>query len=95
MPAAALQPDSAWTEDRALLRSNPSADPGAKTGVAPGIDLSLERSLSSRQHPLRDWHQSDKPSRQDAANPSAGCVPQLANTNRPTFQFPLSQDNRR
>ena len=31
MHAVALQPDSAWAEDRALLRSNPSADPGAKT----------------------------------------------------------------
>lgn len=37
MLAAALQPDSAWAEDRALLRSNPSADPGAKTdGAARG-----------------------------------------------------------
>ena len=29
----ALQSTSAWAEDRALLRSNPSADPGAKTGA--------------------------------------------------------------
>ena len=31
MRSIALQPDSAWAEDRALLRSNPSADPGAET----------------------------------------------------------------
>ena len=29
----ALQTMLAWAEDRALLRSTPSADPGAKTGV--------------------------------------------------------------
>ena len=29
----ALQTMLAWAEDRALLRSNPSADPGAKTGA--------------------------------------------------------------
>ena len=28
-----LQTMSAWAEDRALLRSTPSADPGAKTGA--------------------------------------------------------------
>ena len=93
MTAVALQRPMAWAEDRALLRSNPSADPGAETGVAPGTCSSPERSLSRHQSPLRDWHQRAKPSRQDAAIPSAGRAPQLANTNRPTFQFPLNQDN--
>ena len=60
MLTAALQPDSAWAEDRALLRSNLSAVPGAKTdGAARG------RSVFPTYH--RDWHQSDKPSRHDAA----------------------------
>ncbi|HUE69299.1 MAG TPA: hypothetical protein VMP01_00260, partial [Pirellulaceae bacterium] len=43
--------------------------------------------------PLRDWHQSDKPSRQDAAITFAGSAPQLANANRQAFHFPLNQDS--
>ena len=57
-----LQPKAAWAEDRALLRSNPSADPGAKTGAG------ARRSPAPLPfYLLRDWHQSDKPSRQDPA----------------------------
>src|SRR3954468_7738912 len=85
MPTAALQPDSAWAEDRALLRSNPSAVPGAKTDRAAG-----SRPLLHTHH--RDWHQSDKPSQQDAATALAGCPSQLANSDPLTFQFPLNQD---
>jgi hypothetical protein len=59
MLTAALQPDSAWAEDRALLRSNPSAVPGAKTDGAAGRRPVLPHH--------RDWHPSDKPSRHDAA----------------------------
>jgi hypothetical protein len=36
MRSLALQPDSAWTEDRATQRCDPSADPGAKTDGAAG-----------------------------------------------------------
>ena len=50
MHTAALQPDSAWVEDRALLRSNLSAVPGAKTDGAAG-----GRSVFPTYH--RDWHQ--------------------------------------
>ena len=85
MRLAALQPDSAWAEDRATQRCDPSAVPGAKTDGA------------ARGRPIlhhRDWHQSDKPSQQDAAIASAGCPSKLANIDRPTFQFPLNQDNR-
>src|SRR5687768_10268006 len=86
MLAAALQPDSAWAEDRATLRSDPSAVPGAKTdGAARGRPV-----LHS---PHRDWHQSDKPSQQDAVTALAGCLSLLANSNRSTFHFPLNQDN--
>jgi len=85
MYARALQTDSAWAEDRALLRSNPSAVPGAKTdGAARG------RPVLHTYH--RDWHQSNKPSQQDAATALAGCPSKLANTDRPTFQFPLNHD---
>ena len=43
----ALQTMLAWAEDRALLRSNPSADPGAKTG-ARAEHRSALRSLADR-----------------------------------------------
>ncbi len=87
MTLAALQPDSAWAEDRATLRSDPSAVPGAKTdGAARGRPV-----LHS---PHRDWQQSDKPSQQDAVTALARCLSPLANSNRPTFHFPLNQDKR-
>ena len=86
MHTAALQPDSAWVEDRALLRSNPSAVPGAKTDGAAGSRPVLPT-------PHRDWHQSDKPSRQDAATVLAGGPSPLVNTDRSTFPLPLNQDS--
>ena len=86
MRSLALQPDSAWAEDRALLRSNPSAAPGAKTEGAAG-----RRPAFPTSH--RDWHHSDKPSQHDAATALAGRPSQLVNTNRSTFQFPLNQDS--
>jgi len=45
-------------------RCDLSADPGAKTGAWARLALAL-----LPLQPLRDWHQSDKPSRQDAAIP--------------------------
>ena len=45
----ALQTMLAWAEDRALLRSTPSADPGAKTG-ARAEHTSALRSLARSQH---------------------------------------------
>jgi len=85
MHARALQPHSAWAEDRATQRCDPSAVPGAKTdGAARGRPV--------LHTPHRDWHPSDKPSQQDAATALAGCPSQLANTDRSTFQFPLNQD---
>jgi hypothetical protein len=91
MRATALQPMMAWAEDRALLRSNPSADPGAKTEGPAACPLAGCR--PSLNHPLRDWHQSDKPSRQDAATRVAGCPHQLANANQQEFQFTVNRDN--
>jgi hypothetical protein len=81
-----LQPEMAWAEDRALLRSNPSADPGAKTGAGAGNHLAP---LPFCQ--LRDWHEREKPSRQDAAIPPTGCPSRLANAERQEFQFPVNQ----
>jgi hypothetical protein len=82
-----VQPKAAWAEDRATQRCDPSADPGAKTGAGARHCLAL-----LPFYPLRDWHESDKPSRHDAATLLAGCLPQPANAKRQEFQFPLNQD---
>ena len=83
-----LQSTTTWTEDRALLRSNPSAEPGARTG---------DRAASVRPRlsysGLQDWHQSAKPSRQDAAKSPTGCHPERANDSRARFQFTVNQDS--
>ena len=84
----ALQTMLAWAEDRALLRSTPSADPGAKTGAGAERDCSAPGSHAAHQ-PLRDWHRSDKPSRHDAATSGTGC----RCANRPKFHFTVNQDN--
>jgi len=81
-----LQLTMTWAEDRALLRSNPSADPGAKTGDRAD---SVRPRLSSSC--LRDWQQSEKPSRQDAAKSLTGCHALVTNDKRPTFQFTVNQ----
>jgi hypothetical protein len=87
MSVGALQLRAAWAEDRALLRSNPSADPGAKTGArARCLCLVL---LSVRVlHRLRDWHECDKPSRHDAV---IFCTGSTSATRR-QFQFTVNQD---
>ena len=51
-PFAATTIPSAWAEGRALLRSNPSAVPGAKTEWGGTMPPSA----------IRDWHQGAKPS---------------------------------
>lgn len=84
-----LQPTMTWAEDRATQRCDPSADSGAETGVGIG----LRRPIPLPFHSLRDWHESDKPSRQDAAILQAGCPLQLANPSRLKFQFTVNQDN--
>jgi len=63
MRRRALQPILDWAEDTALLRSNRSADPVAETEQRAVTARSAPRPSS----PLRDRHQSVKPSRQDAA----------------------------
>jgi len=68
-----------WAEDRALLRSNPSADPGAKTE-----GRAVRHYAAARPSTLRDWHQSDKPSRPDAATkPSTMLTHHTLTPNRP------------
>jgi len=85
MESTAAQLRSTWAEVTALLRSNRSADPGAETeGRAAALPPAFTR--------LRDQHQSQKPSRHDAATPSTGCPSSLANANPSKVQFPLNQD---
>jgi hypothetical protein len=82
-----LQSKTAWAEDRATVRTDPSTDPGAKTEArAVGMKCVAARL------PLRDWHQSDKPSRHDAVNLRHDAPFQLANAERLEFQFTVNQD---
>ena len=84
-----LQRKAAWAEGRATQRCDPSADPGAKTE---GRAVRSLTAAAAQPSTLRDWHQSDKPSRHDAATLPAGCPLQFANPQRQEFQFPVNQD---
>jgi hypothetical protein len=82
------QSKTTWAEDKALQRCNLSADPGAKTGG--GIEPAC--SIPPVCQDLRDWPQSEKPSRQEAAKSATGCPFPFTNTNPTQFHFPLDQD---
>ena len=86
MRHAALRWPMTWAEDRALLRSNPSADPGAETGAGAKPRFAPLPSPS-----LRDRHQGVKPSRPEAATSSAGCRSSIANRPNREFQFTGNQ----
>lgn len=69
MLCGVLQPTVTRAEDRAPVRTDPSADPGTKTeGRAV-----LPRHAPQPSLPPRDWHHRAKPSRQDAAKYPARC----------------------
>ena len=84
-----LQPTMTWAEDRATQRCDPSADPGAKIE---GRAVFFQKDAAHL--PLRDWHESDKPSRPKAAIPRQDATYLLANTMRSEFQFTVNQDSR-
>ena len=86
---AAAKSKSTWAEDRAPVRTDPSADPGAKTEERVAV-----QQAAARPSHLRDWHQSAKPSRHDAANFTTRRPSKIANANRPQFHFPLNQHNK-
>jgi hypothetical protein len=86
-----LQSMLVWAEDRALLGSSPNADPGAKTGAGGGRDCSTP-APNTRYPRLRDWHESDKPSRQDAATSGAGGPDSVTSAHWQEFQFTVNQD---
>ena len=69
--ADALQHPMNWAEDRATQRCDPSAVPGAESEGWAATPPSFL---------LHSWHQCDKPSRHDAAIPSAGCLPNSLTT---------------
>ena len=85
MRCRALQLILAWVEDRATQRCDPSAVQAAKTEERTAAHAAV------RPAPLRDWPQSAKPSRHDAANSSTGCRSSLANAGRSEFQFTVNQ----
>ncbi len=81
------QSKTPWAEDKALQWCNLSTVPGAKTEG--GIERAC--SIPPLGLSLRDWPQSEKPSRQDAAKSTTGCHLPFTNTNPPQFHFPLDQ----
>ena len=89
MRYAALRCLMTWTEDRALLRSNPSAAPGDETEARTPLFSDGVRSSW-----LRDRPECVKPSRHDAATRLAGCITPLANDGRTKFQFTVNQDRK-
>jgi hypothetical protein len=88
MRRLALQPILNWAEDTALAEEQPERRSSGRDRRAGG-DCSQRRPRFFP--PLRDRHQSVKPSRQDAATPQAGCTPTFANARHPEFQFTLNQ----
>ena len=88
MVREALQPTMTWAEDRATQRCDPSAVPGAKTE---GRAVHRTNPWTALPSFLRDWHQSDKPSQQDAVIPSTRCRSTIANRKRARFQFTVNQ----
>jgi len=81
---AAVNWNTTWAEDRALLGSNPSADPGAKTGGR-AADLTVGRSPSASPSGIgtkainpsgRSPEQSDSQGDQDREKTSRLCVSQ-------------------
>ena len=86
MPDAAAKLQATWAEDRAPVRTDPSADLGAKTEERAAV-----QQAAARPSHLRDWRQCAKPSRHDAANVPTRRPSKVANDNRPEFHFPLNQ----
>ena len=76
---------STWAEDRAPVRTDPSAVPGV------GVKTGPDRFRPGRFHASHQ-HEREKPVWQDAGLSPAGCLLTLANADQLEFQFPLNQD---
>lgn len=90
MSMGIVEPRPAWAEDRALLGSNPSADPGAKTERR-AMDSSVAR-LSSAAFGIGG--KAINPSRRSREHwniqtPGDG-LPVVANPERPILRFTLN-----
>ena len=82
----AVQCDLTWTEDRAPVKTDPSAAPGAETeGRAVALNGAARPSL-------RDRHLCDKPSRPEAATQAAWSRTLFPYALPSRFQFTLNQD---
>jgi hypothetical protein len=75
------------SEDTALLKSNRSAVPGAKTE-----ERAVGPQAAARPSLLRDWPPCEKLSRHDAATRRTGGPSPLANVHTSKFQFTVNQD---
>jgi hypothetical protein len=90
MSMGIVEPRPAWAEDRALLGSNPSADPGARTERR-AMDSSVAR-LSSTTFGIGT--KAKNPSRRsrehwDIQTPGDG-LPDIVNPERPIVRFTLN-----
>ena len=81
----AVQCDSTWTEDRAPVRTDPSADPGSRPKVAVAFQGAARPSL-------RDRHLCEKPSRPEAATQAVWSRTVFPYAHPARFQFTVNQD---
>jgi hypothetical protein len=87
MRPAALTWSMTWAEDRALLRSNLSADPGVGSEGAPAFLAPVRRCfLPSLSTP------SEKPDASIPTTQPPTGLPQVASANGRRFQFTVNQD---
>ena len=91
-----VQEAMARAEDRALLGSNLSADPGAGTegrAAHPARHTVAGRSVA-RLSPIRDWHESAKSlaarPRVEAVKTSGDGLPDISNPRRSELHFTLN-----
>ena len=87
MHGGELQPTLAWAEDRALLGSIPSADPGTKTGDG----ATHRRPTPFLHHFSGIGFNAKNPTRNYSATRACSSS-QLANANDTKFQFTVNQD---
>ena len=75
-----------WAEDRATVGTDPSADPGAKTGD--GANLLRPTPFA---FPLRDWHHAKNPTKQRSGH-VATHQSELTNNDGTKLHFTLNQN---
>ena len=85
MHGGALQPTLAWAEDRALLGSTPSADPGAKIG-----DGATHRRPTPFLHHFSGIGTNAKSPTRNHSATRACCSSQPANTNDTKLHFTVN-----